>query len=294
MTKIYYTLFNILALTAIIYLGVDAFYGIVRGQIQQVDIEKTEIESDRDNRQNVQTRLADYRAITDRNLFTRGEKPRTEAKPPEIESLEPTSLKIELIGTIAGDKESAAAIIEDTSKRSQDLYRIGDSVQNAELKNILRGKVVLRVGGKDEILVMEEPRSMGADQDSRSPGPRDVRELSGVAGPPPLPERTITVRRSDIDNALADINDLLSQASIRPHFADGEADGLAVTGIRADSIFRKMGLRNGDIVQGVNGNEIQSPDDLISLYNELTSEPEVSLQIKRRGRERIINYQLRD
>jgi general secretion pathway protein C len=69
---------------------------------------------------------------------------------------------------------------------------------------------------------------------------------------------------------------------------------LAITGIKAGSIFRRMGLRNGDIVKGINGNEITSPEDLISLYNDLKSESDVSLQIVRRGAERSLNYIISD
>ena len=294
MTKFYYTIFNILALTAIIYTGIDSFYRIVKGQLQQVHIEETEMKRNTDKNHHIKVRLTDFRAITDRNLFTKVEKPQKEPDQSKIESLEPTSLKIALMGTIVGDRENAAAVIEDTGKRKQDLYRVGDSIQNAVLKTILRGKVVLQVGDKDEILIMEETDSTGRDQENRKTESPSGGELPGTLTPGSPPERTISVRRSDIDNAVADINDLLSQASIRPHFTDGEADGLAITGIRAGSIFRKMGLRNGDIVQGVNERDIQTPDDLISLYNDLTSDSEVSLQIKRRGRERTINYIFRE
>ena len=54
-----------------------------------------------------------------------------------------------------------------------------------------------------------------------------------------------------------------------------------------------MGLRNGDIVKGVDGNEIKSTDDFISLYNDLQNNEDVAIQIIRRGRERTINYRFR-
>ena len=69
---------------------------------------------------------------------------------------------------------------------------------------------------------------------------------------------------------------------------------MAVTGIKAGSIFRKMGLRNGDIVKGVNDNEIKSTEDLINIYNDLKSAPDISLQIMRRGQERSLNYSFTD
>jgi general secretion pathway protein C len=156
------------------------------------------------------------------------------------------------------------------------------------VKSILRGKVVLRVDDKDEILMMDESESSTEVLSSSS----SVAVATSETATPTV--RTITVPSSVIEDSLDNISDLLTQASIRSHLEDGEPDGLAITGIKAGSIFRRMGLRNGDIIKGVNENEIISPEDLISLYNDLKSETEVSLQIVRRGRETILNYRFRD
>ena len=69
-----------------------------------------------------------------------------------IPALKKTSLKLKLWGTITGNGVSAYAIIEEAAKREQKLYRAGETVQNATIKMILRGKVVLDVEGKFEIL----------------------------------------------------------------------------------------------------------------------------------------------
>ena len=62
-----------------------------------------------------------------------------------------TTLKLKLWGTITGNGIGACAIIEAAGKREQKLYRAGETVQNATLKIILRGKVVLEVEGKYEM-----------------------------------------------------------------------------------------------------------------------------------------------
>jgi general secretion pathway protein C len=68
---------------------------------------------------------------------------------------------------------------------------------------------------------------------------------------------------------------------------------LALSNIKGDSIFARLGLRDGDIVQGVNDRPIRSPDDIVSFYNNLTSASSMSLQINRRGQGRTINYRIR-
>ena len=76
----------------------------------------------------------------------------------------------------------------------------------------------------------------------------------------------------------------MSQVRIRPYFNRGRPDGLSVNNIKRDSIFNKMGWRNGDVVQGINGKKIKTVDDVMSLYQQLNSASDVNLAIKRRGR----------
>jgi general secretion pathway protein C len=284
--KLYLTIFNLIALTAIIYIGIDSFYRVLRVRLDQVNSGNIAKQDIKDNDGYLRQGLNNYQVINRRNIFSNTDRSSSKDHTLEIDKLEPTSLNIKLMGTVSGNQQNAAAIIEETGKRTQGLYRVGDTVQAAVVKSILRGKIVLGVGNRDEILIMEEPDSGGPDEQRQS-----VTEQSQSVQ---ALERTITLRRSDIEESLENINDLLSQATIRPHFVDDQPDGMAITGIRAGSIFRRMGLRNGDIIQGVNENLISSPDDLIALYNDLRSESALSLQIERRGRDTTLNYSFRD
>ena len=76
-----------------------------------------------------------------------------------IDKIKETNLKLTLWGTVTGQDKRSYAVIEDSKAREQNLYRTGDSIQNAVVKLILREKVVLRVGDRDEILAMEEIRA---------------------------------------------------------------------------------------------------------------------------------------
>ena len=281
MAKFYYTLFNLVALTLIVYTGVDAFYGIVRAEFTLLKGDKTVTVGLPDPKEYKNPPSSHYRVINERNLFGSLEKAPEPAKTSQIETLEPTSLKVALLGTVAGDQKSAVAVIEETDKRKQGLFRVGDSVQNAIVKMILRGKVVLRVGEKDEILTMAEPSSTKTSTRGKpSPQPR----------PEPEEDKAITISRAEIEKNLKDVNTLLSQARIRPHFKDGKADGLAVYQIQKDSVLSTLGLRDGDIVQGVDDVVIQSPDDIISVYRKLESGSDISIKINRKGQDKTLNY----
>jgi len=290
MTKNIYTILNILLIGAIIFVGVNIFYRALEARLEQSDFGNTSVvKKPSESKRSRIKRLSDYEIINRRSIFGKvADELNSEEDLPELENLEPTSLNISLIGTGEADPENSVAIISVKSKRPpQGIYYIGDSVEGALIKNILRNKVILRINGKDEILEKnEEATQTGAV--SSSTARESVPQTSGT-----VPTRTIPLQRDDVEESLSDLQTLLTQASIRPHFSNGEPDGLAITGVKAGSIFRRMGLRNGDIVQSVEGNDIRSPEDLISLYNDLQSEDNVTFQIIRRGRAREINLRFR-
>jgi general secretion pathway protein C len=277
--KRYFTILNVLLITAAVFFMVKAFYKVAGAKIDPAPPPKDAARHVIPNETSTRHPLSDYRAIMDRNLFKT--KTGTGGRPQklDIESLTPTELKLKLLGTVTGNEKEAYAVIEDTDVRRQNLYKVGDTIQNATLKMILREKVVLNVNGKDEILGIEKVREEG--KTGRSP----ERKIASTS-------RNITIKRSQIDTALQDVNTLMKQVRIQPHFQNGKPDGLRLTGVRPNSIFYKMGLKSGDIIMGVDGKNIESVDDALKFYQSLQSASRVQLQLKRRGRPKTIEYNI--
>ena len=159
MTRYYYTIFYIFAIAVIIYIGIDTFYRIVRTELIQVDTEQVDFRDISADKRSDKSRLTDYQTIVDRNIFSKLSGVLAKKGDINSEDLKATSMKIALLGTIAGNNRSSAAVIEDTVKKTQGLYRQGDTIRGAVVKSILRGKVVLKIGDRDEVLTMEEPGS---------------------------------------------------------------------------------------------------------------------------------------
>ncbi|MBU1140067.1 MAG: hypothetical protein KKC77_02385 [Proteobacteria bacterium] len=101
----------------------------------------------------------DYSIIAKRSLFGKIKKEESKVAPAPTPVLEATSLDLTLLGTISGGSNDQRAIIQDKRKKTQDIYYQGDAVGPALIKEILRGQVILTVRGKDEILLMKEPKS---------------------------------------------------------------------------------------------------------------------------------------
>jgi general secretion pathway protein C len=230
--------------------------------------------------------LSYYRTIVERNLFNTKTGVESAPEKLDLEALKPTDLKLRLLGTVSGDKKDTYAVIEEVGKKQQHLYRVGDTIQNATVKTILREKVVLHVNGEDEILAIE-----------KKSGKSSSANYAGKSFSPTLNQKDatlekISLQRTQIDAAVQDINSLMKQVRIRPHFTNGEPDGLRLTGIRPNSIFYRMGLKSGDVITGVDGKDIVSVDDALKLYQNLQSSSDLKVDIKRMGRSKTLEYHI--
>jgi general secretion pathway protein C len=291
------TIFNLVVIALIAYFCVGIFYQFAGAQIIPTDNVSVATTNSAPARvpENHQS-LSNYRPVLDRDLFDTVKIPQAPPKEEDLNvaELEETELNLKLWGTVSGIDERAYAVIEDIQKREQNLYRTGDTIQNATVKKIMREKVVLNREGKDEILAMEKLEQGGSGRSSsRRASVRSSRASSSASRTPRRRTQRVSLRREMINESMQDISKLMTQIAVRPHMEDGQAAGLALSNIKPNSIFRRMGLRNGDILQGIDGQEIQTVDDALKLYQNLQNADGVEVQLKRRGQERTINYNIR-
>lgn len=293
-------------MAAISFFGVRLFYQVVSARLMQasfaMQIKKMDQSilnlSDQPGANGFKKKqdFTSYQTIISRDLFKANQnKPDKASEQIQLDKLKQTQLNLKLCGTVIGNSGSAYAVIEKTQSRKQQLYKEGEAVENAVIKKILRNTVVLNVNGKDEILVIKEEKN-------KSSRPSAVPVDEGEMPPPevveePPPEEppandAVNIERDKVNGALKNINQLMSQVKVRPHFQDGKPSGLMLSHIQPNSIFMDMGLQSGDIVKGVNGNAIESVDDALKFYENLKSSSNVQIQIERQGQQMNIEYKI--
>ncbi len=239
-----------------------------------------------------------YKTISRDNVFNSASKgePAGSKKPEAAKTtaeLKKTDLNVELIGTVVGTPETSFAIIEDHQARTQELYQVDDMVQDqARVVSIARCSVVVLRNESQEILECPEPDAKRKKKSSpvrytgatKKKGEYQVKKVS---------DSEFVVDESEVENALANINQLLTQIRVVPNFQDGKADGFKVFAIKPDSIFAKVGLQNGDVIRKVNDQDITSPEKAFGLFQELRNEKNLSVEISRRGQTQNFSYEIR-
>jgi len=231
-----------------------------------------------------------YKIIMDRNLFGSTDKTVAEKQmagkagdPGDVTQL------LTLKGTVAGDSQYGFAIIEEKGKPKQILYKVGGTVLGAQVVKIKRNAVVLKTADREVTLKMaERPVSPIVPPPGATGGPAGQAATGTSVSP-----GAVVLSRSEVNSYLKDMGSLLSTAQIRPYFTAGVPDGFMISNIRPDSIFQKLGVVNGDIIQGIDDRQIKTADDMVNFYNRLKSGSPMTLRLKRQGRQEAYQYTFR-
>ncbi len=99
---------------------------------------------------------------------------------------------------------------------------------------------------------------------------------------------------SVLEGGLADVDAVMHQVRALPHKgADGAVDGFRLAAIRRGSILAGLGIRNGDIVQAINGYPLTGAEEAMQAFEGSKDATEFRIGIVRRGEPIELVYQIR-
>jgi len=182
---------------------------------------------------------------------------------------------LSLIGTFITAGQEPYAIIEDKKKQNQEMFLLDQNVfDQAVLKKIYQDRVEVERDGKLEVLRLDEIG--GAPS-------------AGVANE----ADSFVVEEAELDKGLENLPLLLTQARAVPYFKDGRSIGLRLFAIKTGSLYEKVGLRNGDILKTINGNNLGDISQALKLFEQLKQERSINLVLERDKQDREFKYSIR-
>ncbi|HUI46537.1 MAG TPA: type II secretion system protein GspC [Nitrospirota bacterium] len=276
--KSLYTLVFIALLTISAYFladTVDALIGrslnanAAQGAVLPLDRDRTAMQPRRD--------LSAYSSILERGLFGDGKAPSTGIGAGEV----PT-VNYKLIGTVEGEA-FAGAVLED--KSGQAFYRINQKLPDgSDLIKIMRDKVIIRRsdGATVNLEVVDDTKIVAVQQ----PG------MNGGAGVKKLSDGKFMVDQKEVLASTENMGQILTQARALPYVEQGKTVGFRISEIIPGSIYEKIGLQNGDIIQRVNSQDVDDPAKFFQLYQGLKNERSIAIDLLRNGQRQTLNYDI--
>jgi general secretion pathway protein C len=207
-----------------------------------------------------------------------------------------SSLDVTLLATVVAEPASfSSALISSGDRGNAEVrgYGIGDELLGeATVVRIEQKKVVLRRNdGTIEYIDMGGEGAKGGGSSRRSSKTPEGEDEAGITK---TGDYSWEVDESVISGALGNIDSLISQVRATPHKGpDGEIDGFRLSAIRRGSLLQKLGIKNGDVIHGVNGTPLTSATGAMGAFQSMQSERSFSFDVTRRNQKNTFEYSIR-
>ena len=186
------------------------------------------------------------------------------------------------------DELKSVASIEDKSKNQVIAVRVNDPIKSdVVVQKIESDRVIFlnRAAGRREYV--ELPKELLPKATRRtSPSPPSVGGITKTS------DTVFQIDRTEVDKTLANLNEVLTQARCVPNFENGRPNGYRCFQIVAGSIYDKLGMKDGDVICGLNGENVNDPAKAFSLLTELKTSSSVQICINRGGRTMNMVYNI--
>jgi len=216
--------------------------------------------------------LSDYASILERGLFGEGKASSSAPAAAEV-----TNYK--LIGTVEGEAFSGA-VLEDTT--GQAFYRIHQKLPDgSQIIKVKKDRITIKKadGGTAELQVVDDTKIVNVPK----PG----------AGVRRVGEGKFMVDQREVVSSTENLNQLLTQARALPYTEQGKIVGFRISEIVPGSLYEKLGLQNGDVIQKINAQDVDDPGKFFQMYQSLKEERSVSIDLIRGGQRQTQNYEIR-
>lgn len=228
---------------------------------------------------------ADYSAIKLRNLFYPvAQKSAAAVLPGELPV---STLPFKLMGTIISpNAKECAAILESAAAKEQNIYRVDDALaQGTFITKISRFEAVISNNGHPErIPIYFGDAPAGAAQ----PGAA----LAGGTQVAMLGDNKVVMDKRFFDAQKSNMNDMMTQIRAVPNMADGAINGFQVFEIVKDSLYDKIGIKNQDVVQRINGQALTSMEGGLDLFNAIKNDNRFVIDVLRNNQTKTITVDI--
>lgn len=243
--------------------------------------------------------------VLDRHLFnSEGDFPNEQGAPkvaaPSEKGCIASSLGLKLIGTIIHDNpEMSVATVVDKNMKVTDVYRQGDAVidQPAIVLAIEKGRVVLDVSGSRECLEISSTGQMasyGNGESSKLPSEAAAKKPVAEASPVATSGDMVVLKNSYVEQQLGEgFVKIIQSARFVPQIDEaGQAQGFKIFSIKPGTLFRKIGLKDDDIIHQVNSTSLKNVEQGFTLYQALRDESQIIIGVERGGRPVTVKVQI--
>jgi len=139
----------------------------------------------------------------------------------------------------------------------------------------------------------KDTKSIGSiKKSSKASFPQQISTSTGVVGDIIDAGDHRIVDKSLVEHYASNMKEMMKYIGVVEQKEGGDLKGFRVTFVRKNSHFSKLGLRRGDVIKSINGQEITSYKAAMDVYTNIDTIDSLSLTITRDKKEMELEYEI--
>jgi len=209
---------------------------------------------------------------------------------PKPQFIEPLPISLKGIVVVLNDDTKNRAIIMDNRTNKETSYRVGDSIEDAQLIRIFSNKVILmRSNGQQEVLYLRE-------KDAKlDPTYASINNWDDVITR--ISSSSFNINTPEFINRIQSLGQFIDTLEIITAYKQGESIGCRINNVGAGSLGSALGLYKDDIILKINGISVAQTQNRLAIYNQITNlktNDTITVTLLRNGLEVTQDYVLQD
>lgn len=202
--------------------------------------------------------------------------------------VEPLDITLKGIVIVADNDEKNRIIINDNKTGRERTFKVGESIDDAQLIRIFNNKIILlRANGQQEVVYL---RHQDATKDPAYALLSGWQEVIQPTGP-----QTFTVNKTLFASRVQTLAQFIDLLNLSTAYKNGNSVGCRIGEIKNESLGFSLGFQTGDIITRINNIDATTTEERLRIYRELlelgTSEP-IVVEFMRRGMPGTYTYTL--
>lgn len=176
--------------------------------------------------------------------------------------------------------DSGWVVLEQNTGSESYILAYGEKIDGYFLSKLFKNYIIFEKDKKEYKLEIKEEYS-NHEESNNSPKQEIIIKNNGA-----------TVSRDYLNSYIKDIDKIWKNIEISEIKNGDKLDGFKVNNINKDSVFAKIGLKEGDIIKMVNNSVLSSYADALKVYSNMENTRYINMQILRNNEVMELNYEI--
>lgn len=203
------------------------------------------------------------------------------------------TLNLKVVGTIYLGAANSIVSVREANYSQSDTYRVADTIighDNVRVVGIDREQMILDNNGNRECYKIEKSAKVASRTPSYQSRPAGQKKKEGVTSS----GGAVVLDSEWVEAQLGPgFSQVLKSARLVPNLKGESINGFKIFAIKKGTLFNKIGLRNGDIIQKVNDTSLEQAEQGFALYQTFQEDQEIVFNIIRKNKPQTISVMIK-